>query len=102
VGKRNNEKRKKYILPVLTIVVAVLAILSIIAFTLENHKNITNNNQEYLLDNTSQIAVLIDDSLAHRLTNIQMLSNLLSEILTSLKVDIATLQHILIDLLHFK
>lgn len=87
--------KKKYILPVLTIVVAVLAILSIVVFTLENQKNITNNNREYLLDNTSQMAVLINDSLMHGLTNIQVLSNLVGEVLTSPEVDIATLQDIL-------
>lgn len=91
------KKEKKYILPVLTIVVAVLAILSIVVFTLENQKNITNNNREYLLDNTSQMAVLIDDSLMHGLTNIQVLSNLVGEVLTSPEVDIATLQDILND-----
>ncbi|MCI8283890.1 MAG: response regulator [Firmicutes bacterium] len=89
------KKENKYILPVLTIVVAVLAILSIVVFTLENQKNITNNNKEYLIDNTSQMAVLVDDSLMHGLTNIQMLSNLIGEILTSSEVDITTFQHIL-------
>lgn len=91
------KKENKYILSVLTIVVAVLAILSIVVFALENQKNITNNNREYLLDNTSQMAVLIDDSLMHGLTNIQVLSNLVGEVLTSPEVDIATLQYILDD-----
>ncbi len=91
------KKENKYILPVLTIIVAVLAILSIAVFTLENQNNITNNNKEYLLDNTSQMAVLIDDSLMHGLTNIQVLSNLMGEVLTSPEVDIVTLQYILND-----
>ncbi len=91
------KKENKYILPVLTIVVAALAILSIVAFTIVNQKNITNNNKEYLLDNTSQMAVLVDDSLMHGSTNIRVLSNLVSEILTSPQVDIATLQYILDD-----
>ncbi|NBI91162.1 response regulator [Lachnospiraceae bacterium] len=91
------KKENKHILPVLIIVVAVLAILSIIIFTLENQKNITSNNREYLRDNTSQMAALIDDSLLHGLTNIQMLSNLVGEILTSPEVDIVTLQRILDD-----
>ena len=69
------KKENKYILPVLTIVVAALAILSIVAFTIVNQKNITNNNKEYLLDNTSQMAVLVDDSLMHGSTNIRVLSN---------------------------
>ncbi|MDE7014570.1 MAG: hypothetical protein K2P19_07840 [Kineothrix sp.] len=43
------------------------------------------------------MAALIDDSLLHGLTNIQMLSNLVGEILTSPEVDIVTLQRILDD-----
>lgn len=69
-------KKKTTVLPVLTIATAVLAIISIIVFTLENRKNISNNNKEYLLDNTSQMAILVDDSLMHGLTNIQVLSSL--------------------------
>ena len=90
-------KKKTTVLPVLTIATAVLAILSIIVFTLENQKNIANNNKEYLLDNTSQMAVLVDDSLMHGLTNIQVLSSLAGELLTSPKVDVSILQRILDD-----
>lgn len=90
-------KKKATVLPVLTIATAVLAILSIVVFTLENRKNISNNNREYLLDNTSQMAVLMDDSLMHGLTNIQVLSSLAGELLTSPEIDVATLQRILDD-----
>lgn len=89
------KKEKKYVLPVLTMITAVLAISAIVVFTLKNRENITDNNKEYLLDNTSQMAILIDDSLMHGLTNIQVLSNLIGEILTSPEVDIVSLQHIL-------
>lgn len=89
------KKGNKYILPVLTIAAAVLAVLSIVVFTLENQKNISNNNREYLLDNTSQMAVLIEDSLLHGLANIQVLSNLAGELLTSPEVDITALQRII-------
>ncbi|HBA51207.1 MAG TPA: hypothetical protein DCZ91_26100 [Lachnospiraceae bacterium] len=89
------KKEKKYILPVLTVVTAVLAILSIVVFTLKNRENITDNNKEYLLDNTSQMALLVDDSLMHGLTNIQVLGNLIGEILPSPEVDIAAFQYIL-------
>ena len=90
-------KKKTTVLPVLTIAAAVLAILSIVVFTLENQKNISNNNREYLLDNTSQMAVLVDDSLMHGLTNIQVLSSLAGELLTSPEIDVAILQRILDD-----
>jgi len=88
-------KKKTTVLPVLTIVAAVLAVLSIVVFTLENRKNISNNNREYLLDNTNQMAMLVDDSLMHGLANIQVLSSLAGEQLTSPEVDVATLQRIL-------
>lgn len=90
-------KKKTMVLPVLMIATAVLAILSIVVFTLKNQKNISNNNREYLLDNTSQMAILVDDSLMHGLTNIQVLSSLAGELLTSPKIDVAALQHILDD-----
>ena len=67
-------KKKNAILPVLTSAAAVLAILSIVVFTLVNRRNISNNNREYLKDNTSQMAAIVDDSLTHGLTNIQVLS----------------------------
>lgn len=90
-------KKKRSILPVLTAAAAVLAILSIIVFTIENRKNISNNNREYLLDNTGQMAVLVDDSLMHGIVNIQVLSSLAGELLTSPEIDVATLQRILDD-----
>lgn len=90
-------KKKITVLPVLTIAAAVLAILSIFVFTLENQKNISNNNREYLLDNTSQMAAHVDDSLMHGLTNIQVLSNLAGELLPSPEIDVATLQRIVDD-----
>lgn len=90
-------KKETTVLPVLAFTTVVLAILSIAVFTLENQKNISNNNREYLLDNTRQMAVLVDDSLAHGLTNIQVLSNLAGELLTSPEIDVAALQRILDD-----
>ena len=90
-------KKKTSVLPVLTIVTAVLAILSIVVFTLQNRKNISNNNREYLLDNTGQMAILVDDSLMHGLTNIQVLSSLAGELLTSPEIDVAVLQRVLDD-----
>jgi len=90
-------KKKIMILPFLTIAAAVLAILSIFVFTLKNQKNISNNNREYLLDNTRQMAMLVDDSLMHGLTNIQVLSNLTGELLASPRIDVAAMQRILDD-----
>ena len=90
-------KKKSTVLPILTVATAVLAILSVIVFTLENRKNISSSNREYLIDNTSQMAVLVDDSLTHGLTNIQVLSSLAGELLTSPEIDVATLQRILDD-----
>ena len=88
--------RKKIIcLPVLTISTAILALLSIVVFTLVNQRNISKNNREYLVDNTRQMAVLVDDSLMHGLTNIQVLSNLVGELFTTPEIDVATLQEIL-------
>lgn len=91
------KKENKYILPILTVIVAALAILSIVVFTFKNQENITNNNKEYLFDNTSQMALLIDDSLMQGFVNIQVLSDLVNGILTSPEVDIASLQHVLDD-----
>lgn len=90
-------KKKSTILPGLTVATAILAILSIVVFTLKNQENISSNNREYLLDNTSQMALLVDDSLLHGLTNIQALSDLAGELLTSPEIDVATLQRILND-----
>ena len=86
-------KKKTMVLPVLMIATAVLAILSIVVFTLKNQKNISNNNREYLLDNTSQMAILVDDSLMHGLTNIQVLSSLAGELLTSPEIDVEGKNH---------
>lgn len=88
-------KKKSAILPVLTAVTAVLAVLSIVIFTLKTQENITGNNREYLLDHTSQMALLVDDSLLHGLTNIQALSDLAGALITSPEIDVATLQRIL-------
>lgn len=90
-------KKKNAILPVLMSAAAVLVILSIAVFTLVNRRNISNNNREYLKDNTNQMAVIVDDFLAHGLTNIQVLSSLAGELLTSPEIDVATLQRILDD-----
>ncbi len=91
------KKENKFILLVLTVVVAIVAVLSIAVFTWKNQENIADNNKEYLIDNTSQMAVLVNDSLRHGLTNIQVLSNLIGELLISPEVDIATFQYILDD-----
>lgn len=85
-------KKSKYILPVLTFIVAVLSILSIVIFTIRNRENISENNQKYLLENTSQTALLVDDSLEKGLANIQMLSRLVGGITTSPELDIPLLQ----------
>lgn len=90
-------KKKNAILPVLMSAAAVLVILSIAVFTLVNRRNISDNNREYLKDNTNQMAVIVDDFLAHGLTNIQVLSSLAGELLTSPEIDVATLQRILDD-----
>lgn len=91
------KKKKNYILPVLTVIAAVVAVLSVFVFTIKNRKNISHNNQEYLTDNTNQMAVLVNDSLLHGLTNIQVLSNLAGELLTSSELDVTALQYILQD-----
>lgn len=88
-------KKKPVLLPALTIATALLALLSIVVFMLANKENVSRNNQEYLLDNTSQMATLVDDSLLYGLTNIRMLSSLLGSMLPSPTVAVATLQRIL-------
>ena len=90
-------KKETTVLQVLTMIAAALAVLSIAVFTLRNQKNISHNNREYLLDSTSQMVLLVDDSLMHGLTNIQVLSSLAGELLTSPEIDIATLQRIVDD-----
>lgn len=87
-------KRKIAVLPLLTVATAILAVLSIFIFMLENKANISDNNREYLLDNTHQMATLVNNSLLHGLTNIRMLSSLTGRMLKSSAVDIADLQRI--------
>lgn len=84
--------RNRRILPVLTVIVAVLSILSIVTFAVRNRKNISDNNQEYLLENTRQTALLVDDSLEKGLSNIQVLSRLVGGIITSPDLDVPLLQ----------
>lgn len=91
------KKENKCILPVLTVIAAIGAILSIFVFTLRNRENITNNNREYLRDHTTQMALLVDNSLMQGVTNIQALSSLLSGILTSPELDIGRVQYLLDD-----
>lgn len=88
-------KNKIAILPALTVVTAILAIMSIFVFMMENRANISDNNREYLLDNTSQMAILVNNSLLHGLTNIQMLGNLTGKMLQSDNVDVSSLRQIL-------
>lgn len=90
-------KKKTVVLPVLTITAAALAVLSVVVFTLVNRRDISNNNREYLLDNTSQMAVLVDNALTHGSTNIQVLSTLAGEMLSSPEVDVTVLQRIVDD-----
>lgn len=89
------KKGNKRILSALTIIVAALSIGSIVIFAVRNRENISRNNREYLLDNTSQMALLIDESLEEGAANIQMLSNLVSGTMTSPELDILQLQRIL-------
>ena len=91
------KKRTRPVLPALTMAVTGMAILSVVIFSLANRSNITHTNREYLLDNTRQMAAFAEDSLRHGLTNIQVLSSLVGEILPSPEVDIAALQRILDD-----
>lgn len=88
-------KNKITILSVFTVITAGLAIMSILIFMFKNRENISTNNREYLLDNTKQMATLVNDSLLNGLKNIQMLSRLTGKMLTSSTVDISALQRIL-------
>lgn len=88
-------KNKITILSVFTVITAGLAIMSILIFMFKNRENISTNNREYLLDNTKQMATLVNDSLLNGLKNIQMLSSLTGKMLTSSTVDISALQRIL-------
>lgn len=90
-------KKKTLVLPFLTVCTAVLALLAIVVFTLASQKNISRSNREYLVDNTDKMAALVDDSLMHGLVNIQVLSSLTGELLTSPQIDVATLQRVLDD-----
>ena len=85
-------KVNRRILSVLTVIVAALSILSIFIFALRSRKNIAQNNQEYLLENTRQTALLVDNSLEKGLANIQVLSRLVSGIITSPELDIPLLR----------
>lgn len=84
--------RNRRILPILTAIVAVLSLLSIVTFIFRNRNNISDNNQEYLRENTRQTALLVDDSLEKGLANIQVLSRLVGGIITSPELDIPLLQ----------
>ena len=90
-------KVNRRILSVLTVIVAALSILSIFIFALRSRKNIAQNNQEYLLENTRQTALLVDNSLEKGLANIQVLSRLVSGIITSPELDIPLLQRMIGD-----
>ncbi len=87
-------KANRGILSVLTVIVAALSILSIVIFALRSRKNISRNNREYLLENTRQTALLVDNSLEKGLASIQVLSRLVSGIITSPELDIPLLQGI--------
>lgn len=84
--------RNRRILPILTAIVAALSLLSIVTFIFRNRNNISDNNQEYLRENTRQTALLVDDSLEKGLANIQVLSRLVGGIITSPELDIPLLQ----------
>lgn len=86
--------KNKYILPVLTVIVALLSVLSIVIFAVRNRKNISDNNREYLMENTNQTALLVDDSLEKGLANIQVLSRLVGSIITSPELDVSLLQRV--------
>lgn len=91
------DTKSRYILPVLTAVVAALSVLSIVTFAVRSRKNISDNNREYLLENTRQTALLVDDSLEKGLANIQVLSRLVGGIITSPELDIPLLQRTIGD-----
>lgn len=89
--------KSRYILPVLTVIVAALSVLSIVTFAVRSRTNISDNNREYLLENTRQTALLVDDSLEKGLANIQVLSRLVGGIITSPELDISLLQRTIGD-----
>ena len=90
-------KVNRRILSVLTVIVAALSILSIFIFALRSRKNFAHNNQEYLLENTRQTALLVDNSLEKGLANIQVLSRLVSGIINSPELDIPLLRRMIGD-----
>ncbi len=94
-GNAAMKNRKKYFLLFLTSAAALLAIASVLVFTVKNRENIADNNRQYLIDNTGQMALLVNDSLGHGLKNIQMLSDLAGEWLASSHNGVAALQRIL-------
>lgn len=89
--------RIRHILSALTVVAAALCVLSIVTFAVRSRKNISDNNKEYLMENTRRTALMIDDSLEKGLANIQVLSHLVGGIITSPELDIPLLQRTIGD-----
>ena len=72
----------------------ILMVAALYMYMNSSRKKIDSDNRTYLQDNTTRIAVSIDDALTSGYQNIKILSTMLSNSLTSKEVDIASIQQL--------
>ena len=95
---KSRSDRNKTINYILTSLILLLSIVvALVVFSAKNGERITDENREYLVDNTKQIAESIDAALSDGYSNIRVLSELVSKSLTEPEFDITDIQGLIQD-----
>lgn len=90
IMKKRIEKKKILFIPVF--LSCVLIIAALFYFTISNAKRIEEENREYLRDNATQIASVIDNTISEGYANIKILSDLVSDSLSGPSFDVSSIQ----------
>ena len=95
--KSKINKNKTMSLALVTLILLGGIISSLMIYSTKNSERITNQNREYLVDNTTRISDSINSALSDGYSNIKILSELVSKSLTGPGFDIASIQELIQD-----
>lgn len=77
--------------------VSLAFVMIMLFFSMQNNRQMVSHNLNYLTDNTFRAAGAIDENIVIGYENIQVLSELVSDSLTSDEFDITSMQHLITD-----
>ena len=95
--KSRTDKNETINFIITSLILLVGVICALVLFSKKNGERITDENREYLVDNTMQISESIDTALSDGYSNIRILSELVSKSLTGPDFDISDIQGLIQD-----